>query len=126
MDDDGPERQREHLLSGGVRSSTRYRDSSGDCHGEAAGPQWRASAGIDRTYRADALSRAVETFEGVPVLRLTGKLVYGQTFQPLYDIVARLRGEGHHRVVIDLSAVQSTDSSGMSGLLARRRSCGGR
>ena len=70
---------------------------------------------------SDSLSLAVETFEAVPVLRLKGKLVYGQNFHPLYDIVARLRGETHHRVVIDLSAVLSTDSSGMSALLEVRR-----
>lgn len=70
---------------------------------------------------SDSLSLAVETFEGVPVLRLKGKLVYSQNFQPLYDIVARLRSEGHQRVVVDLTAVQSTDSSGMSALLEVRR-----
>ncbi len=70
---------------------------------------------------SDSLSLAVETFERVPVLRLKGKLLYSQNFQPLYDTVARLRSEGHRRVVIDLTAVQSTDSSGMSALLEVRR-----
>jgi anti-anti-sigma factor len=70
---------------------------------------------------SDSLSLAVETFEGVPVLRLKGKLVYSQNFQPLYDTVARLRSEGHQRVIIDLTAVLSTDSSGMSALLEIRR-----
>ena len=70
---------------------------------------------------SDSLSLTVETIEGVPVLRLKGKLLYGQNFQPLYEIVARLRSEGHPRVVIDLTPVQSTDSSGMSALLEVRR-----
>jgi anti-anti-sigma factor len=70
---------------------------------------------------SDSLSLAVETFEGVPVLRLKGKLVYSENFQPLYDTVARLGSEGHQRVVVDLTAVQSTDSSGMSALLEIRR-----
>ena len=69
----------------------------------------------------DSMSLAVETLEGVPVLRLKGKLVYGQNFQPLYDTGARLRGEGHQRMVIDLTTVDSTDSSGMSALLEIRR-----
>src|SRR5688572_33012019 len=70
---------------------------------------------------SDSLSLAVETFEAVPVLRLKGKLAYSQNFQPLYDTAARLRSEGHQRVVIDVSAVQSTDSTGMSALLEVRR-----
>ena len=70
---------------------------------------------------SDSLSLAVETFENVPVLRLKGKLLYSQNIQPLYDIVARLRSEGHQRVVIDLTAVLSADSSGMSALLEVRR-----
>lgn len=70
---------------------------------------------------SDSLSLTIETLEGLPALRLKGKLVYGQNFQPLYDVVARLRREGHERVVIDLTNVESTDSSGMSALLEIRR-----
>jgi|RhiMethySRZTD1v2_1073278.scaffolds.fasta_scaffold10917_8 anti-anti-sigma factor len=70
---------------------------------------------------SDSLSLMVETFEGLAVLRLKGKLVYGQNFQPLYETAARLRAEGHRRVVIDLTTIQSTDSSGMSALLEVRR-----
>ena len=70
---------------------------------------------------SDSLKLAVETLEGLAVLRLKGKLVYSQNFQPLYDTAARLRSEGHQRVVVDLTAVQSTDSSGMSALLEIRR-----
>ena len=70
---------------------------------------------------SDSLSLAVDTVEGLAALRLKGKLMYGQDFQPLYDIVARLRREGHQQVVIDLTNVESTDSSGMSALLEIRR-----
>jgi anti-anti-sigma factor len=70
---------------------------------------------------SDSLSLTVETLEGLPVLRLKGKLVYGQHFQPLYDIATRLGREGHQRIVIDLTNVESTDSSGMSALLEIRR-----
>jgi anti-anti-sigma factor len=73
---------------------------------------------------SDSLSLMVETFDGLAVLRLKGKLVYGQNFQPLYDTVARLRGEGHQKVVVDLTSVESTDSSGISALLEIRRIIG--
>jgi anti-anti-sigma factor len=73
---------------------------------------------------SDSLSLAVETLEGLAVLRLRGKLVYGQDLQPLYETVARLRREGHERVIIDLGKVESTDSSGISALLEVRRIVG--
>jgi anti-anti-sigma factor len=72
----------------------------------------------------DSLNLIVEMLEGLPVLRLKGKLVYGQNFQPLYDTIARLRGEGHQKVVVDLTGVDSTDSSGISALLEIRRIIG--
>jgi anti-sigma B factor antagonist len=73
---------------------------------------------------SDSFSLAVETLEGLPVLRLRGNFVYGQNFQPLYDTVARLRREGHQRVVIDLTNVGFTDSSGISALLETRQIIG--
>jgi anti-anti-sigma factor len=73
---------------------------------------------------SDSLKLMVETFEGLAVLRLKGRLVYGENFQPLYDTSARLRGEGHEKVVVDLTNVESTDSSGLSALLEIRRIIG--
>ena len=84
-------------------------------------------AGLSRYRRwpmSDFLNLMVETVEGLAVLRLKGKLVYGQNFQPLYDTIARLRGEGHQKVVVDLTSVESTDSSGISTLLEIRRIIG--
>jgi anti-anti-sigma factor len=72
----------------------------------------------------DCLKLMVETLEGLAVLRLKGRLVYGQDFQPLYDTTARLRREGHQKVVVDLTGVESTDSSGISALLEIRRIIG--
>jgi anti-anti-sigma factor len=72
----------------------------------------------------DSLKLMVETLEGLAVLRLKGRLVYGQDFQPLYDTTARLRREGHQKVVVDLTGVESTDSSGISALLEIRRIIG--
>jgi ABC-type transporter Mla MlaB component len=69
---------------------------------------------------SDSFSLTVETLEGVPALRLKGKFVYGQDFQPLYSKVAGLRQEGHQRLVIDLTSIGAVDSSGISALLEVR------
>jgi len=73
---------------------------------------------------SELLRVAVETVGGLPVLRLKGRLVYGQGFQPLYDAVTRLRQEGHQRMVVDLTAVDLTDSSGLSALLEIKQRVG--
>ena len=73
---------------------------------------------------SELLRVAVETVGELPVLRLKGRLVYGQGFQPLYDTVTRLRQEGHQRVVVDLTAVDLTDSSGLSALLEIKQRVG--
>ena len=73
---------------------------------------------------SEPLRVAIETVGAVRVLRLKGRLVYGQGFQPLYDAVARLRQEGQQRVVVDLTAVDVTDSSGLSALLEIRHRLG--
>jgi anti-anti-sigma factor len=74
----------------------------------------------------EALSVAVDVFEGVPVLRLRGALIYGQDLQPINRAAARLRSEGHERVIVDLAAVEVTDSTGVSALLETRRIFGER
>ena len=68
----------------------------------------------------------VGVFEGVPVLRLRGGLVFGQDLQTLPETLKRLRNEGHDRVVVDLTAVESTDSTGVSALLEIRHIIGER
>jgi anti-anti-sigma factor len=73
---------------------------------------------------SDSLNLMIETFEGLAVLRLKGKLVYGQNFQPLYKATARLRNEGHQKVIVDLTNVESADSTGISALLEVRRIIG--
>ena len=73
---------------------------------------------------SELLRVAVETVGGLPVLRLKGRLVYGQGFQPLYDAVTQLRQEGHQRMVVDLTAVDLTDSSGLSALLEIKQRVG--
>jgi anti-anti-sigma factor len=62
----------------------------------------------------------VDVFEGVPALRLRGGLVFGQDLHTLPDTVTRLRNEGHDRVIVDLTAVELTDSTGVSALLEIR------
>jgi anti-sigma B factor antagonist len=62
----------------------------------------------------------------VPVLRLRGNLAYGQNLTAIHEAVSRLRSEGHTRLVVDLSAVASIDSSGISALLDVKQTIGGR
>jgi len=74
----------------------------------------------------EALSVVVEMFDGVPVLRLRGALIYGQDLQPIHRAAARLKSEGHERVIVDLTAVDATDSTGVSALLEAKRIIGQR
>lgn len=74
----------------------------------------------------EALSVAVDEFEGVPTLRLGGALIYGQSLQPILEAATRLRTEGHNRVIVDLAGVEATDSTGVSALLEARQIFGER
>jgi anti-anti-sigma factor len=70
---------------------------------------------------SEPLSLVVDSIADVPVLRLRGELVYGQDLQPIHDAVVRLKEEGHGRLVVDLTDVGATDSSGISTLLEIRK-----
>jgi anti-anti-sigma factor len=74
----------------------------------------------------EPLSLAVDVIEGVAVLRLRGGFVYGQDFDPVRSAARRLRSEGHERLIMDLSGVESTDSTGVSALLEIRHIIGER
>ena len=63
----------------------------------------------------------VDSFDGIPVLRVSGGLVFGENLTDLRDTVRRFRSEGHERIVVDVTDVESTDSSGISALLAAGR-----
>jgi anti-anti-sigma factor len=67
----------------------------------------------------------VASCAGVPVLRLGGPLAFGGDLAAVRDIVAQLARAGHHRLIIDLQAVDAIDSSGISALLDTRRTLGG-
>ena len=70
---------------------------------------------------SEPLSLVVDSIADVAVLRLRGELVYGQDLQPIHDTVARLKQEGQGRLVVDLTDVGATDSSGISTLLDIRK-----
>ena len=70
------------------------------------------------------LSVDVDSVAGVPVLRLRGRIAYGENLQAIHDIVTRLHSEGHERLVVDLTHVDSADSTGISALLQVKRTVG--
>ena len=74
----------------------------------------------------ESLNLEVVASGTVPVLRLRGNLAYGQNLTAIHEAVSRLRSEGHTRIVVDLSAVASIDSSGIAALLDIKQTIGGR
>jgi anti-anti-sigma factor len=73
---------------------------------------------------SEPLSVEAASFGEVPVLRLGGDLTYGQDLATIHEATARLKGAGHDRVIVDLSAVRTLDSSGISALLDIRQTLG--
>ena len=65
----------------------------------------------------ESLSVDVDSFAGVALLRLRGGLVFDENLKAIHDIVTRLTNEGLDRVIVDLTDVASTDSSGITALL---------
>jgi anti-anti-sigma factor len=63
----------------------------------------------------------VASFHEVPVVRLTGGMVFGQNVRELTDRVADLVGRGHHRVILDVSELEWADSTGIGALLGAKR-----
>ena len=66
---------------------------------------------------SESLTVEVDSFAGVALVRLRGALVFGENLKVIHDIVTRLTNEGHDRLIVDLTDVESTDSSGITALL---------
>ena len=63
----------------------------------------------------------VASFHEIPVVHLTGGMVFGQNVRELTDRVADLVGRGHRRVVLDVSELEWADSTGIGALLGAKR-----
>jgi anti-anti-sigma regulatory factor len=65
----------------------------------------------------ESLSVEDDSFHSIPLIRIRGALVYGHHLAAVRDACTRLTGTAPKRVIIDLRAVPSIDSSGLSALL---------
>ena len=72
----------------------------------------------------EPLSVDLASFGNVQIIRLRGDLCYGENLAAIHDLVSELRRTGHERLIVDLGAVRSLDSSGISALLDIRRTLG--
>jgi anti-anti-sigma factor len=73
---------------------------------------------------SELLELATDFVEGVPVVRLRGRLVFGRDLGAIHTLAASLRAAGHTRLVVDLTSVQVIDSSGLAALLNDRATFG--
>jgi anti-anti-sigma factor len=71
-----------------------------------------------------ALSITYGSFSNVPLLRLEGDLTFGQNVAELHDAVERLAVSGVGTVILDLTALGATDSTGIGALLDVKRLLG--
>jgi anti-anti-sigma factor len=63
------------------------------------------------------LRLAADEIRGVPALLLSGDLAFGQSMRVLHDAVTDLGDQGHKCLVLDLTNVESADSTGIGALL---------
>lgn len=72
----------------------------------------------------DSFRLTLGWFGDTPVLQLAGALIFFQKLRLIHDTVTRLARDGHARLVIDMTEVDMTDSSGISALLDVRQVIG--
>ena len=68
-------------------------------------------------FHACEFRLAVDQFMDVPLIRLSGDMSFGQNMSDLDDTVRHLASHGHARLVLDLTDVESADSTGIGALL---------
>jgi anti-sigma B factor antagonist len=60
----------------------------------------------------------------MPVIRVSGPLVYGEHLEQLRNLVNRLATEGNNRIVLDVANVELIDSTGISTLIGIKQRAG--
>jgi anti-anti-sigma factor len=66
----------------------------------------------------------VDRFRDVPLIRLSGEMTFGEDVTALLDTVRCLATDGHARLVLDLTDVETADSTGVGALLESKRLLG--
>jgi len=64
------------------------------------------------------------TVDDVPMLKLSGDMGFGESVSSLHDAADQLRATGHTLIVLDLTDVETVDSTGISALLDARHILG--
>jgi anti-anti-sigma factor len=108
-------------FAGGSGSPTVHRQSGtlGVRHSAARSEEVAISISMPAHFRL-----AVDQFRDVPLFRLSGDMTFGQDMSDLHDNVRRLASHGHRRLVLDLTDVESADSTGIGALLNAKRVLG--
>lgn len=70
------------------------------------------------------LQITTHTFRRVPVVRVSGDLVFGHDVGVLSEIATQLRAQGHTDAILDLRGLTTTDSTGLGAVLEFRRLLG--
>lgn len=64
------------------------------------------------------------SFQRMPMIRVSGDLVFGHDVGVLCDHALQLTGQGDTDVILDLREMTATDSTGLGAILEFRRSLG--
>jgi anti-anti-sigma factor len=68
---------------------------------------------------------ALARFRDLPVLRLAGDMVFGENVRELHDRITQLTGQGHRRLILDVSELGLADSTGIGALIDAKKLVGG-
>ena len=94
-------------------------------------PKVRRACGILRGWNRNMTQLEINERrrDGIVILDLTGKIIIGDGSRLLSAAVGRLIQSGERRIILNLAAVTSVDSSGIGELVSRHtttRNAGGR
>jgi anti-anti-sigma factor len=70
------------------------------------------------------LQITTHTFRRVPVVQVSGALVFGHDVSVLPKLAAQLRAQCHTDAILDLRGLTATDSTGLGAVLEFRRLLG--
>jgi anti-anti-sigma factor len=70
------------------------------------------------------LQITTQTFQRVPVVRVSGDLIFGHDVSELPQLARQLSAQGNTDAILDLRGLTSTDSTGLGAVLEFRRLLG--